>query len=70
MSDQRSDREDQEFREDENLTNSDRERQTDEGLIGQTGEDRNLSGSETYRTLPNQGPNSTPDRQDQGPGQS
>lgn len=70
MSDQRSDREDQEFREDENLTNSDRERQNDEGLIGQTGEDRNLSGSETYRTLPNQGPISTPDRQDQGPGQS
>lgn len=70
MADQRSDREDREFDEDESLTNSDRERQTDEGLIGQTGEDRNLTGSETYRTLPNQGPSATPGRQDQGPGQS
>lgn len=66
---QRSDREDREFREDENLTNTDRERQTDKGLVGQTGEDRNLSGSETYRTLPDQGASPNPGREDQGPGQ-
>ncbi len=69
MADQRSDREGEEFREDESLTNSDRERQTDKGLIGQTGEDVNLSGSSTYRTLPNQGPSDTPGREDQGPSQ-
>lgn len=70
MADQRSDREDRDFREDQNLTNSGRERQTEKGLVGQTGEDRNLSGSETYRTLPDQGPSTTPGREDQGPGQT
>lgn len=69
MADQRSDRENKEFREDQSLTNTDKERQTEEGLVGQTGEDRNLSGSSTYRTLPDQGPSATPGREDQGPGQ-
>lgn len=31
-------------------------RDTGEGLVGDTSEDRNLTGSTTWRTLPDQGP--------------
>lgn len=39
-------------------------RDTGEGLLGDTSEDRNLSGSTTWRTLPNQGEKDT-DRPEQ-----
>ena len=44
---------------------SQRDRDSSEWLRDQTGEDHNLSGSSTYRTLPDQ-PDSETDREDGG----
>jgi hypothetical protein len=43
-----------------------REDQQTQGLIGDTEENRNLSGSTTWETLPDQGPASDEDEDEQG----